>query len=185
MAPAEVSFLTRETLTLHSPSCLHELLGTLEGPCVETSRSNPRNTPNTLRAMLDSGIFGSVMFPLWEKEKTAVSRSTSSADTFWYKHHMKESCMILSHPTGFIKWHHSSLFTQQKIEYTYHIHTAHFHTMNVNDDTLVLYNYHIHMVLKWYFRVFKYCIKKLKSLLIQRWQNLGCNMIIKIAKAVM
>lgn len=47
-----------------SPSCFHELLGTLEGPCVETSRSNPRNTPNTLRAMLDSGIFGSVRFPL-------------------------------------------------------------------------------------------------------------------------
>lgn len=101
-----ITFLTRKTKwTLYSPSCFHELLGTLEGPCVETSRSNPRNTPNTLRAMLDSGIFGSVMFPLWERqrgkeEKTAVSRTTSSTSETITANEMEKFSMFKLTPVS-------------------------------------------------------------------------------------
>ncbi len=83
------------------------------------------------------------------------------SDTFWYKPQLKQKKpsawrnhawahghVSFRHPTRLIKYDTTVHFLHKTFEYTYHIHTAHFHTMNMNNDTLVLYDYHIHAL--WY-----------------------------------
>lgn len=51
------------------------------GPCVETSRSNPRNTPSTPNPILDSDNFGTVKFPLKDKKSRRLTHDKPAANS--------------------------------------------------------------------------------------------------------
>lgn len=94
------------------PWCLQEVRGTPWGPCVETSRSSPRNTPSTPKPILDSDNFGTVKFPLqrhrtrarkvthqnpkWQSISShATGRSYHAGDTHWKGTGVKSSSLML------------------------------------------------------------------------------------------